>query len=60
MIPFSSSPADLITMASADVTWPTAGEADDGEKNLFKLAVMLGYSFAKAYLRVEMTPFDHR
>jgi hypothetical protein len=38
----SSSPADLITIAGADVTWPTAGKDDDGEKNLFKLAAILG------------------
>ena len=53
-ISFSSLPADLMTIAGADATWPTAGKAGDGKKNLFKFAVMLGYSLAKVYLRAEI------
>ena len=47
-------------IAGADVTWPTAGKADGGEKNLFKFAAMLGYSLAEAYSRAEVEPFDDR
>ena len=47
-------------IVDAGVTWPATGEADDGEKNLLKIAAMRGYSLAEANAKAEVEPFDDR